>query len=93
MELRVLTTIYYQLNDNSNNASQKIQLKMMYYNHKSDIPAGLLATVTENLFNTLNDFLLLTKAAKSQTSADHYCEAELSCRTIGNIALSRTLNS
>ncbi len=62
----VLTTIYYQLNDNSNRASQKIQLKMIYYNHRSDIPSGLLATVTENLFYTLNNFLLLTKAAKSR---------------------------
>jgi hypothetical protein len=62
----VLTTIYYQLNDNSNRASQKIQLKMIYYNHKSDIPTDLLATVTVNLFNTLNDFLLLTKTGKSR---------------------------
>jgi hypothetical protein len=62
----VLTTIYYQLNDNSNRASQKIQLKMIYYNHKSDIPSDILATVTQNLFNTLNDFLLLSKTGKSR---------------------------
>ena len=62
----VLTTIYYQLNDNSNKAAQKIQLKMIYYNHKSDIPSGLLATVSENLFNTLNDLLLLSKTGKSR---------------------------
>jgi hypothetical protein len=62
----VLTTIYYKLNDNSNYAAQKIQLKMIYYNHKSDIPPGLLATVTENLLNTLSNFLLLSKSAKSR---------------------------
>ena len=52
------TTIYYKLNDNSNSAPQKIQLKLMYYNHKSDIPPGLLATVTNNLINTLTDLLI-----------------------------------
>jgi hypothetical protein len=62
----VLTTIYYKLYDSSRNASQKIQLKMIYYNRRSDIPAGILATVSENLFNTLNDFLLLTKTGKSR---------------------------
>ena len=62
----VLTTIYYKLYDSSKNASQKIQLKMIYYNRRSDIPAGLLATVSENLFNTLNDFLLLSKSGKSR---------------------------
>jgi hypothetical protein len=54
----VLTTIYYKLNDNSNNAPQKIQLKMVYYNHKSDIPPGLLTSITDNLLNTLGNLLL-----------------------------------
>jgi hypothetical protein len=54
----VLTTIYYKLNDNSNYAGQKIQLQLMYYTHKSDIPAGLLATVTNKLLNTLNNLLI-----------------------------------
>jgi hypothetical protein len=54
----VYTTIYYKLNDNSNYAAQKIQLKMMYYNHKSDIPPNLLTTVTNNLLNTLNNLLI-----------------------------------
>jgi len=61
----VLTTIYYKLNDNSNFAGQQIQLKMMYYNHKSDIPSDLIATVTDNLFNTLN-YLLLSKGPKTR---------------------------
>ena len=59
----VFTTIYYKLNDNSNFAPQKIQLQMVYYNHKSDIPSGLVASITNSLFNTLND-LLLSKGAK-----------------------------
>jgi hypothetical protein len=54
----VNTTIYYKLNDNSNFAPQKIQLQLMFYNHKSDIPSGLLANVTNKLLNTLEDILI-----------------------------------
>jgi|KBSMisStandDraft_5_1062788.scaffolds.fasta_scaffold00381_10 hypothetical protein len=54
----VYTTINYKLNDASNFAPQKITLKMVYYNHKSDIPPGLLQTVTDNLIQTLNDLLI-----------------------------------
>jgi hypothetical protein len=62
----VLTTIYYELADKSKNAAHNIQLKLVYYNSKSDIPTGILETVSENLFNTLNDFLLLGKTGKSR---------------------------
>jgi len=58
----VYTTINYKLNDNSNNAAQKIQLQMVYYNHKSDIPPGLLANITNSLINTLEG-LLISKGA------------------------------
>ena len=54
----VNTTIYYKLNDNSNYAPQKIQLKLVYYNHKSDVPAAMLSTMTNYLFNTLNNLLI-----------------------------------
>ena len=54
----LITTIYYKLNDNSNNAPQMIQLKLMYYNRKSDIPPALLAQVSQNLVNTLNNQIL-----------------------------------
>jgi hypothetical protein len=54
----VNTTIYYKLNDNSNFAPQQIQLKLVYYNHKSDVPAATLLTMTDYLFNTLNDLLI-----------------------------------
>ena len=59
----VYTTINYQLNDNSNFASQSIQLQMVYYNHKSDIPASLLASVTNKLWNALSDLLIGKKSS------------------------------
>jgi hypothetical protein len=54
----VYTTIYYKLNDNSNFAPQKIQLKLVYYNHKSDVPTATLLTMTDYLVNTLNNLLI-----------------------------------
>jgi len=54
----VYTTIYYKLADQSNNAAQQIQLKMVYYNHKSDVPVPTLLTVTDNLLNTVNNIIL-----------------------------------
>jgi hypothetical protein len=54
----VTTRIYYKLNDQSNYAPQMIQLKLMYYNHKSDIPSSLLGTITTNLINTLTNLLI-----------------------------------
>jgi hypothetical protein len=54
----VYSTIYYKLNDNSNYAPQKIQLKLMFYNRKSDIPADILASVTNKLVNTLQNLLI-----------------------------------
>jgi len=41
-----------------NVAPQKIQLELVYYNHKSDVPAATLSTMTNYLFNTLNDLLI-----------------------------------
>jgi hypothetical protein len=61
----VLTTIYYKLNDNSNFAAQQIQLKMVYYNHKSDIPPNILASVTNSLLDALN-LQLLSKGPKTR---------------------------
>jgi hypothetical protein len=56
--MTVYTTINYKLNDNGNYAPQKIQLKLVYYNHKSDVPAATLLTLSDNLFNTLNNLLI-----------------------------------
>jgi hypothetical protein len=52
------TRIYYKLNDNSNNASQMIQVKLMYYAHKSDVPANILSQISQNLINTLSNLLI-----------------------------------
>jgi hypothetical protein len=59
------TTIYYKLNDNSNFAPQKIQLQLMFYNHKSDIPPSLLASIANKLLNALTD-LLISKAPSTR---------------------------
>ncbi len=52
------TRIYYKLNDQSNNASQMIEVKLIYYAHKSDVPPNISAQITQNLFYTLNDALI-----------------------------------
>jgi hypothetical protein len=54
----IYTTIYYKLNDNSNFAPQNIQLQLMYYNHRSAVPGGLVASITQNLISTLQDLLI-----------------------------------
>ena len=56
--MSMITRIYYKLNDNSNNAPQMIQVKLMYYVHKSDVPANILSQISQNLTNTLNDILI-----------------------------------
>jgi hypothetical protein len=54
----ITTTIYYKINDNTNNASQKIQVKLMYYDRKANVPAALLSTISNNISSTLNNQLL-----------------------------------
>ena len=54
----VYTTIWYMLPDKTNNAPQSIQLKMVYYTRKSDIPAATLAAIADNSANTTNDILI-----------------------------------
>ncbi len=54
----VNTTIYYKLNDNSNNAPQQIPLQFIYYNKRSDIPSALLATVTARRNSATNNQIL-----------------------------------
>jgi hypothetical protein len=54
----ILTTIYYKLNDNSNNAPQQIQLKLMYYDRKANVPPSILSTISNNVLSTLNNQLL-----------------------------------
>lgn len=54
----VNTVIFYRLNDNSHFALQYIQLQLMYYNKRSDIPATLLATIASRQSNALNTQLI-----------------------------------
>jgi hypothetical protein len=54
----VYTTVYYKLPDGSNNAPQNIQLKLIFYYHRSDIPTGIRQTITSNLLNTLTNTIL-----------------------------------
>ncbi len=54
----VNTVIFYRLNDNSNYAIQHIQLQLIYYNKKSDVPAPLMATIASRQTNALNTELI-----------------------------------
>jgi hypothetical protein len=54
------TTIYYKLNDPSNNALQHIDVQIAYYNSKSLIGTGLLGNLGTELDNLLNFQLLST---------------------------------
>ncbi len=56
--MSVYTTVYYKLNDGSNNASQSIQLQLMYFNKKSEIPASILGKVSNLVSRTLTGDLL-----------------------------------
>ncbi|HZZ76255.1 MAG TPA: hypothetical protein VFE04_10025 [Puia sp.] len=54
----VNTVIFYRLNNNSNYALQNIQLQLIYYNKRSDIPNSLLATIASRQSNVLNTQLI-----------------------------------
>lgn len=43
----ILTTIQYQLNINSTQAPQQMQIKLIYYNSRADVPPGLISTIQE----------------------------------------------
>lgn len=50
----VTATIYYKLNDASNNALQRIDVQLQYYDTRSSIGGGLLGTVVNKLNNLLS---------------------------------------
>lgn len=50
----MLTTIQYQLDDNGNPAPQQIQIKLIYYNSKSDIPASLISLIQKRVTSIIN---------------------------------------
>ena len=55
----IQTTMYYTLNDGSNNALQQITIQFMYYYQKSQINSGLLSTILFKRLNIFNDDLIL----------------------------------
>jgi hypothetical protein len=56
------TTIYYRLNDPSNNALQHIDVTFMYYTYKSQIGQGLLTNLLTKLTNVLTGNLISKSA-------------------------------
>ena len=56
------TTLYYRLNDASNDALQHIDLQLVYYYSKSQIGTGLLSNVLSKLVNALSGNMISTAA-------------------------------
>jgi|SRR5882724_3674085 len=56
----IQTTIYYRLNDASNNALQHITVQMMFYNRKSQINTGLVNNLLLKINNILTGNLIST---------------------------------
>jgi hypothetical protein len=56
----ITTTIYYRLNDASNNALQHIDVQLVYYDSKSLISQGLLGNIFNKLDNLLSGHLIST---------------------------------
>ena len=57
----VLSTMYYTLNDGSNNALQSIKVQLMYYYSKSQINVGVLNNISAKRNNILAGNLIGTK--------------------------------
>ncbi len=58
--MNTTATIYYRLNDASNLALQRIDVEVMYYGSKSQVPPGLLNSLTSVLGNILSGHLIST---------------------------------
>lgn len=58
----VTSTIYYRLNDASNNALQHIDVQFVYYYSKSQIGQGLLTNILSKLLNALSGNMVSTMA-------------------------------
>ena len=56
------STIYYKLNDPSNEALENIQVQFVYYDTKSAVPGGVLGGVVNILNNLLSGNILSTGA-------------------------------
>ncbi|MBS1664731.1 MAG: hypothetical protein JST68_27040 [Bacteroidetes bacterium] len=58
----VTATIYYKLNDQSNDALQHIDVQVVYFETKDAVSAGLLGGVVNKLNNLLSGHLISNKA-------------------------------
>lgn len=58
----VTTTIYYKLNDQSNDALQHIDVQVVYYDTKDAVSAGLLGGIINKVDNLLAGHPISTKA-------------------------------
>jgi hypothetical protein len=61
----VNTTMYYQLNDNSNMAVQAIPIQLVFYNRKSNVPPSLLSDIGYKLNQILNNLLLINTTGRA----------------------------
>lgn len=59
-------TLYYRLNDCSNKALRKIDIKITYYHTLADVPAALVNDITNSVNNILNGVLGLLKTTGSK---------------------------
>jgi hypothetical protein len=50
----ILTTIHYQLSDNSGLAPLQTQVKLIYYNSRSDVPDNLLSLIQKRVTGIIN---------------------------------------
>ncbi len=54
---------YYSLDDDSHNAIQSMQIKLMYYNHASSIPVALRNQIESSRTNALGNNILSVGSA------------------------------
>ena len=51
----IYTTIHYQLNDQSNGAPEQIQVKLIYYYSRSNIPGSLISLIQNRVIGITSD--------------------------------------
>jgi hypothetical protein len=51
----ILTTIHYQLSDQSNGAPEQIQVKLIYYYSRSDIPNDIVSLIQKRVNGITSD--------------------------------------
>jgi hypothetical protein len=51
----ILTTIHYQLNDQSNGTPERIQIKLIYYYSRSNIPGSIISLIQKRVSGITSD--------------------------------------